>query len=70
LPAVLWNKNESFKTGLNLCLKLFITATYVDMFGGSGLLSHTVSLFIKGEESFYNDFDNYRERLDNIKAMS
>ncbi len=42
------------------------TATYVDLFGGSGLLSHTVKSIYPGAKVVYNDFDNYRERLENI----
>lgn len=42
------------------------TATYVDLFGGSGLLSHTVKAFYPDANVVYNDFDNYRERLENI----
>lgn len=43
------------------------TATYVDLFGGSGLLSHTVKSIYPDAKVIYNDFDNYRERLENIK---
>ncbi|MFB9065918.1 DNA adenine methylase [Flavobacterium branchiarum] len=42
------------------------TATYVDLFGGSGLLSHTVKAQYPNARVVYNDFDNYRERLLNI----
>lgn len=42
------------------------TATYIDLFGGSGLLSHTVKANYPDANVIYNDFDNYRERLDNI----
>lgn len=42
------------------------TATYVDLFGGSGLLSHTVKSIYPNATVVYNDFDNYRERLENI----
>ena len=42
------------------------TATYVDLFGGSGLLSHTVKSIYPGAKVVYNDFDNYQERLANI----
>lgn len=42
------------------------SATYVDLFGGSGLLSHTVKSIYPGARVIYNDFDNYRLRLDNI----
>ena len=41
-------------------------ATYVDLFGGSGLLSHTVKSIYPNATVVYNDFDNYRERLQNI----
>ena len=36
------------------------TATYVDLFGGSGLLSHTVKSEYPTARVIYNDFDNYR----------
>jgi hypothetical protein len=42
------------------------TATYVDLFGGSGLLSHTVKVIYPEATVIYNDFDNYQERLLNI----
>jgi adenine-specific DNA methylase len=42
------------------------TATYVDLFGGSGLLSHTVKSIYPEAKVIYNDFDNYRQRLENI----
>lgn len=41
-------------------------AIYVDLFGGSGLLSHTVKSIYPNATVVYNDFDNYRERLINI----
>ena len=46
------------------------TATYIDLFGGSGLLSHTVKSFYPGAKVIYNDFDNYRERLENINKTN
>ena len=42
------------------------TATYVDLFGGSGLLSHTVKNLYPNAKVIYNDFDGYSRRLDNI----
>ncbi len=42
------------------------TAIYVDLFGGSGLLSHTVKSIFPQATVVYNDYDNYRERLLNI----
>lgn len=46
------------------------TATYVDLFGGSGLLSHNVKHFYPNSTVIYNDFDNYRERLENINRTN
>lgn len=41
-------------------------AIYVDLFGGSGLLSHTVKQHYPEARVIYNDYDNYAERLANI----
>lgn len=41
-------------------------AVYVDLFGGSGLLSHITKREKPNARVIYNDFDNYRKRLDNI----
>ena len=42
-------------------------ATYVDLFGGSGLLSHTIKQHYPKAKVVYNDYDNYRLRLNNIE---
>lgn len=39
---------------------------FVDLFGGSGLLSHITKCLRPDAEVVYNDFDGYRERLANI----
>lgn len=39
---------------------------FVDLFGGSGLLSHITKHFKPHSKVVYNDFDNYRRRIDNI----
>lgn len=41
-------------------------AVYIDLFGGSGLLSHNVKALHPSARVIYNDFDNYRERLATI----
>ncbi|MBU2526241.1 MAG: DNA adenine methylase [Bacteroidetes bacterium] len=38
-------------------------AVYVDLFGGSGLLSHTVKARHPDARVVYNDYDGYSERL-------
>ena len=39
---------------------------FVDLFGGSGLLSHITKWMRPDAKVVYNDFDNYRKRLENI----
>ena len=39
---------------------------YVDLFGGSGLLSHTVKRLYPNATVIYNDFDDYHKRLEGI----
>ena len=39
---------------------------YVDLFGGSGLLSHTIKQHYTNAKVVYNDYDNYRLRLQNV----
>ena len=38
-------------------------ATYVDLFGGSGILSHTVKQLKPSAKVIYNDYDNFSKRL-------
>lgn len=42
-------------------------AVYVDLFGGSGLLSHTIKQHYAKATVVYNDYDNYRQRLNNVE---
>lgn len=41
-------------------------AVYVDLFGGSGLLSNTVKNYYPNAKVVYNDFDGYSHRLENV----
>lgn len=41
-------------------------AVFVDLFGGSGLLSHITKCHKPNATVVYNDFDNYRQRLAHI----
>ena len=54
---------KPFKTALN---EFSPTAIYIDLFGGSGLLSHTVKSYYPDATVIYNDFDNYSERIANV----
>lgn len=39
------------------------TAIFIDLFGGSGLLSHTVKQQRPNSKVIYNDYDNFSDRL-------
>lgn len=43
---------------------------FVDLFGGSGLLSHITKRVRPDATVVYNDFDNYRQRLASIPATN
>lgn len=45
-------------------------AVFVDLFGGSGLLSHITKCQKPDATVVYNDFDNYRLRLGNISRTN
>lgn len=54
---------KPFKTALE---SFPADATYVDLFGGSGLLSHTVKQMFPDAKVIYNDFDSYSHRIENV----
>ena len=43
---------------------------FVDLFGGSGLLSHTVKRNRPEARVIYNDFDHYSKRIENISITN
>ena len=45
-------------------------AVFVDLFGGSGLLSHTVKQTFPTARVVYNDYDDYHLRLANIERTN
>jgi site-specific DNA-adenine methylase len=65
LPFV--GQKRMFAKEFKKVLKQFDDATvFVDLFGGSGLLSHITKREKPHVKVIYNDYDNYRQRLDNI----
>lgn len=46
------------------------STVFVDLFGGSGLLSHITKCVRPDAVVVYNDFDNYRQRIANIPATN
>ncbi|RLJ34232.1 site-specific DNA-adenine methylase [Chryseobacterium sp. 7] len=66
-PLPFQGQKRKFLKHFKEALKEFSpNATYVDLFGGSGLLSHTVKNFYPNATVIYNDFDNYTVRIENI----
>lgn len=45
-------------------------AIYIDLFGGSGLLSHTTKQFKPESKVVYNDYDNFKKRLDSVNTTN
>ncbi|MDR1984749.1 MAG: DNA adenine methylase [Prevotellaceae bacterium] len=65
LPFV--GQKRMFAKEFRQILKQFNEATvFVDLFGGSGLLSHITKHEKPNATVVYNDYDNYRKRLANI----
>ena len=60
--------NDQFKTALRN--EFGDCTTFVDLFGGSGLLSHFTHTVRPDARVIYNDFDNYTGRLEAIPATN
>lgn len=65
LPFV-GQKRKFVKTFRNLLERYPEDVTIVDLFGGSGLLSHVAKREKPAAKVVYNDYDNYRLRIANI----
>lgn len=66
-PLPFQGQKRRFLKSFKEALKTFPEdAIYIDLFGGSGLLSHTVKQFYPNSQVIYNDFDGYSYRLENV----
>lgn len=67
-PLPFQGQKRKFLKSFQTALKQHFNANYlyVDLFGGSGLLSHFVRQVYPEAMIIYNDFDNYSERLQNV----
>jgi len=64
LPLPFQGQKRNFLTQFSeLINELPDDSTIVDLFGGSGLLSHTAKQLKPTTKVVYNDFDNYTECL-------
>jgi adenine-specific DNA methylase len=66
-PLPFMGQKRRFVREFKTALKQFDDkAVYVDLFGGSGLLSHIVRHEKPKASVIYNDFDDYHKRIRNI----
>lgn len=66
-PLPFMGQKRRFLNDFKAALKQYPeNGIYVDLFGGSGLLSHTVKRVYPNATVIYNDFDNYRQRVEAI----
>ena len=66
-PLPFQGQKRRFLSEFKEALKGFKSAPlFVDLFGGSGLLSHTVKQLYPDAQVIYNDFDDYHLRLANV----
>ena len=70
-PLPFFGQKRAFLKPFCECLKGFSPyATYLDLFGGSGLLSHTVKQTYPSARVIYNDHDNFNRRLENLERTN
>lgn len=70
-PLPFQGQKRRFQTSFKEALKGFKDAPlFVDLFGGSGLLSHWVKQQFPDARVIYNDFDSYHIRLANIERTN
>ena len=66
-PLPFQGQKRGFAKAFKACLRGYDESyTYVDLFGGSGLLSHIAKQTFPTSEVVYNDYDNFTNRLQNI----
>ena len=64
-PLPFQGQKRRFLNDFKEALKDFkSTPLFVDLFGGSGLLSHTVKQLYPDADVIYNDFDDYHLRIE------
>lgn len=70
-PLPFMGQKRRFLPEFKTALKQFDDCNvFVDLFGGSGLLSHTVKKQRPDAVVFYNDFDGYHVRIANVERTN
>lgn len=70
-PLPFMGQKRRFITDFKEAIKAFDNATvFIDLFGGSGLLSYIAKQERPDAQVIYNDYDDYHERLANISRTN
>lgn len=70
-PLPFMGQKRRFVADFKEALKLFDKETiFIDLFGGSGLLSHVAKHERPNARVIYNDYDDYHKRLANIERTN
>ncbi len=70
-PLPFFGQKRAFLKPFYECLRHFSPhATYLDLFGGSALLSHTIKQTYPKARVIYNDHDNFIGRIENLKQTN
>lgn len=70
-PLPFQGQKRRFLKPFKECLNNFHrNSIFIDLFGGSGLLSHTVKQFYPDARVIWNDYDDYNNRLSNISQTN
>ena len=70
-PLPFFGQKRAFLKLFYECLRHFSPhATYLDLFGGSALLSHNLKQFYPEARVIYNDHDNFMGRIENLKKTN
>ena len=70
-PLPFMGQKRRFLTHFKGALNDYSHATiFIDLFGGSGLLSHTTKRVRPDAQVIYNDFDDYHVRLRNVSRTN
>lgn len=69
-PLPFQGQKRRFLKQFKEALKPNEKTVFVDLFGGSGLLSHTVKQLFPTLKVVWNDYDNYQNRLKNVAVTN
>lgn len=70
-PLPFQGQKRRFVRAFRECLGNYTEQSiFVDLFGGSGLLAHTAKSQLPNAQVIYNDYDNFKQRLNSIETTN